>query len=176
MKKILLLACFFSLFTCEKDDICEEGAAVTPQLIITFYDETNPTQKKNVDNLFVFGVDDNNEAVLFQSSTITTTDSIAFPLRTDTNITRIIFFNEAFVNDNGTDESNDDFIDTTNQDIMDFSYTRNDVYVSRACGFKATYLDLLPNLEADADNWILNTETVNQNVENETEAHVKIYH
>lgn len=169
MKKILLLACLFSLFTCEKDDICEEGAAITPRLILTFYDETDPTEKKNVNDLFVFGFDDDNQIVLFQSSTITTTDSIAFPLRTDVNITRIGFFIDAEEDDNNNIISN-------NQDIIDFNYTRNDVYVSRACGFKATYLDLAPTLEGDSDNWILNIETVNQNVENELEAHVKIYH
>lgn len=169
--KSIISLCLISLllFTCEKDDICAEGSAITPQLIVTFYDETNPTQRKNVEDLFVFGLDDNNQTVLFQSSTITTTDSIAFPLRTDVNITRIVFFIDAEEDDNNNIISN-------NQDIIDFNYTRNDVYVSRACGFIANYLDLNATLDPDSDNWILNTEIVKENVENEIEAHVKIYH
>lgn len=170
--KSIISLCLISLilFTCEKDDICAEGSAITPQLIVTFYNETNPTEKKNVTDLYVFGFDDDNQAVLFQSSTITTTDSIAFPLRTDVNITKIGFFVDAEL------DTDNNIITSDNQDVIDFNYTRNDVYVSRACGFKATYLDLVPNLEGDTDNWILNIETVNQNVENELEAHVKIYH
>lgn len=169
--KSIISLCLISLllFTCEKDDICAEGSAITPQLIVTFYDETNPTQRKNVEDLFVFGLDDNNQTVLFQSSTITTTDSIAFPLRTDVNITRISFFIDAEEDDNNNIISN-------NQDIIDFNYTRNDVYVSRACGFIANYLDLNATLDPDSDNWILNTEIVKENVENEIEAHVKIFH
>ena len=54
MKKTIALLLFFSiLWCCEKDDICEEGAAITPQLIITFYDYTNPTEKKDVED-FIF--------------------------------------------------------------------------------------------------------------------------
>lgn len=177
--KSIISLCLISLllFTCEKDDICAEGSAITPQLIVTFFDETNPTQRKNVEDLLVFGLDDNNQTVPFQSSTITTTDSIAFPLRTDVNITKIVFWNETFTNDNGTpDDNEDDFTDTVNQDIIDFSYMRSDVYVSRACGFIANYLDLNATLVPDSDNWILNTEIVKENVENEIEAHVKIFH
>jgi len=177
MKKLLLIVCLITLFTCEKDDICEEGAAVTPQLIITFYDNAEITEKRNVENLFFFGLDDNNEPVIFENSTISTTDSIAFPLRTDINVSKIVFFRNSFTNDNGTpDDTSDDYIDTDNQDIINFNYTRNEIYVSRACGFKMNFLELSSALESDMDNWILGTEIVNPTVENETSAHVKIYH
>lgn len=177
MKKLLLIVCLITLFTCEKDDICEEGAAVTPQLIVTFYDNAEITEKKNVENLYFFGLDDSNNRVIFENSTISTTDSIAFPLRTDINVSKIVFFRNAFTNDNGTpDDNSDDFIDTDNQEVINFNYVREEIYVSRACGYKMNYSGLNPVLETDADNWILGIDIVNPIVENEISAHVKIYH
>jgi hypothetical protein len=176
MKKILLLACLFSLFTCEKDDICAEGSAVTPQLIVSFYDETNPTQKKTVDNLYVVGYNSDNQMVTFASTGEETRDSILVPLRTDANITKIGFHRDYEIDDNDTPNDTSDDIILGNEDLIDFGYTRSDVYVSRACGFIANYLGLSTTLGPDSDNWILNTEIVKENVENEIEAHVKVYH
>lgn len=177
MKKIisLLIICLM-LFTCEKDDICEVGAAITPQLIVTFYDSTNPSEKKDVDGLLVFGVNDNNEPVLLNSSVVSTTDSIAFPLRTETDITKIVFHKNYSVDNNGTPDDTSDDIVLGNQDVIDFNYMRNEIYVSRACGFKMNFNDLNPVLQSDSNNWIINTETSNTTIDNETEAHVKIYH
>jgi hypothetical protein len=178
MKKIVS---FFILLvftiSCEKDDICADGTLTTSQLIVTFYDNNNRTQKKEVTDLFLFAVNDDNDPVLFRNSIIKSVDSIAFPLRTDKNLTRVILYNQAFVNDGGTpDDSNDDFIDTLNQDIIDFSYIQNDIYVSRACGYKAVFTELSDNLETDINNWILDIEIVNPTVENEQAAHIKVFH
>ena len=167
MKKTIALLLFFSIFwCCETDDICEEGVAITPQLIVTFYDSANPTEKKGVENFIVYGVNDNNEAILLTSSSIATTDSIAAPLRTDSDVTRLVFHKNI---------ENSDF-ETGNYDIIQMSYTREDIYISKACGFIQNFLELNTNLETDIDNWILNTEIINTSIENETSAHVKIYH
>lgn len=174
--KPLIYLCLFSLllFTCEKDDICAEGSAITPQLIVTFFDETDPTEKKNVEDLVIVGLNNANEVVF--TSSIITTDSIAFPLRTDSNMTKILFHSNYGIDNNDTPDDTTDDILLGNQDIIDYSYTRTDVYVSRACGFVANYIELTDNLAPDSDNWILNTEILKPNVENEIEAHVKIYH
>jgi hypothetical protein len=164
------------LFTCEKDDICAEGSAVTPQLIVSFYDETNPTQKKTVNNLYVVGYNSDNQMVTFASTGEETRDSILVPLRTDANITKIGFHRDYEIDDNDTPDDPSDDIILGNEDLIDFGYTRSDVYVSRACGFIANYLGLNATLDPDSDNWILNTEIVKENVENEIEAHVKVYH
>jgi hypothetical protein len=167
MKKTIALVLFCSiLWCCEKDDICEEGAAITPQLIITFYDNTNPTEKKDVENFIVYGVNDNNEAVLLTTTSITTTDSIAAPLRTDSDITKLVFHKNI---------ENSDF-ETGNYDIVQMSYSRQDVYISRACGYVQNFTELNTSLETDLDNWISSTEIINTSIENETSAHVKIYH
>lgn len=164
--KITLFLFCITLFTCEKDDICEEGAAITPQLIVTFYDNSNPTEKKDVEDFMIYGVNDNNEAVLLTTTSITTTDSIAAPLRTDSDITRLVFHKNI---------ENSDF-ETGNYDIVQMSYFRQDVYISRACGYIQNFTELNTSLETDSDNWIFNTEIINTSIENETAAHVKIYH
>ena len=49
-------------------------------------------------------------------------------------------------------------------------------YISRACGFKTTYE--LNNLiiENDSNNWILDTDLINNNIIDEKNIHVKIFH
>ena len=69
-----------------------------------------------------------------------------------------------------TDATND------NEDLVDFTYTIKEVFISRACGYIANYENLAVDLTADADNWIKNIVVENTTVENENAAHVKIYH
>ena len=53
MKKYFLILSFVSLLvsSCEKDDFCIDP--ITPNMIIRFYDATNPTETKSVSNLSV---------------------------------------------------------------------------------------------------------------------------
>ncbi|MDP5000374.1 MAG: DUF6452 family protein [Flavobacterium sp.] len=166
MKKIvfitlsLLLA--VSFWNCEKDDICAEGTAVTPRLIIEFYDATNTTVLKSVTNLGVI------EPTFTTGLSFTGVSKIEVPLRTTADLTSLNF------NQNGSDS------DTTNDniDLLTFNYVRNDVYISRACGYKTVfYLDTTNPIEltADGNNWIQNIEVIQPNIETENEVHVKIY-
>ena len=172
MKKISLLALSILtlgtiIISCEKDDICAESTPTTPQLIIRFYDANDPEETKPVADMLVYGVDDLDQVVFFNNVFHATTDSIIVPLRTNSDITRLVFHKDLL-----------DITDfqTGNLDVVATSYNREDVYVSRACGYKNIYNDLESNLESDPDNWIVSIEIVNTTVENETSAHVKIYH
>ncbi|WP_445718992.1 DUF6452 family protein [Flavobacterium sp.] len=166
MKKIvfitlsLLLA--VSFWNCEKDDICAEGTAVTPRVIIEFYDATNTTALKSVTNLGVI------EPTFTTGLSFTGVSKIEVPLRTTADLTSLNFIQ------NGSDS------DTTNDniDLLTFNYVRNDVYISRACGYKTVfYLDATNPIEliADGNNWIQNIEVIQPNIETENEVHVKIY-
>ena len=94
-----------------------------------------------------------------------------FPLKTDANTTTYEFIL------NST-SANPTLIDT---DKVTFNYTRNDVYVSRACGYKTIFTLDNPNgvIKTDAvvadTFWIqdINIQTTNITTENET--HIKIY-
>ncbi len=178
MKKtsILILLILISVFACEKDDICPEATATTPQLIVRFYDITTPEDTKPVTNLLVYGIDDNSEPVFFKDINIGTKDSIAIPLRTDINTTKLVLHSEYSVDDNGTPDDDSDDIVLGNPDAVDISYTRDNKYVSRACGYKATYTNLGAALIADSDNWITNITIENNTIDNENAAHINIYH
>jgi hypothetical protein len=154
------------VLSCEKDDICAESTATTPNLIVRFYDAVTLAETKTVPDLLVYGVNDLDQVVFFDNVFHSTTDSIVMPLRTDSNITRLVFHKDLDLSD----------FQTGNLDVISTNYTKNDVYVSRACGYKSIYEDLNATIESDTNNWIVNIEIINTTVENETAAHVKIFH
>lgn len=167
MKKIfLLLVVVFSFSGCEKDDICDATTATTPRLVIDFYDVnvTTPTLK-TVTNLgivapgFSTGISYNGVSRVY------------VPLKTTDDSTTMYFIQ------NGSDG------DTTNDntDILTFNYTRNNIFVSRACGFKTlfnlnTTNPILQTEPATPDGaWIQNIVILKPNLETENEVHVQIY-
>ena len=170
---ILLIAALS--ISCERDDICPDATPTTPRLIIDLLDALNPDTKKNVFDLVVIGVDNDDflPDYIFQD-----TDDLILPLRTDDNTTEYILIKEASVNDNGTPNDNtDDFVDG-NQDRITLNYSREEVFVSRACGFKTIFKNVTLTIVHDGDNWMLSREplTDNQSVEDETTTHFNISH
>jgi hypothetical protein len=160
---------------CEPDDICPAGTATTPKLIIDFYDALNQENKKNIFDLVVIGI--GNENILSDYS-FTNTDKVLLPLKTDENTTQYTLIKNAEVNDNGTpDNPDDDFIDG-NYDTITINYSREEIYVSRACGYKTIYKNVTLTIEPDADNWMLSREPLNDNqsVEDEFETHYNVTH
>ncbi len=164
------------MLSCEKDDICAETTPTTPQLILRFYDILEQEETKMVTDFIAYGLDDNNDVVIFDDLFITTTDSLVIPLRTEANATRIVLHRDYDVDDNGTPDDTTDDIALGNTDVINITYQREDVYVSRACGYKSIFNNIAISIETDADNWVLNSETLNANITNENSAHVKIYH
>ncbi len=165
MKKILALILLLTVTTnCEKDDICPETTATTPKLIIRFYDITDQTEALRVLGLQVQGVD--NEEI-YQSAF--STDSLPIPLKTDDIITSFKLHKEYAVDGNG--------IITGNEDIINIQYSTEEVYVSRACGYKSIFKNVELTVVDDDDNWIQLIQIENPlTVDNETTAHVKIFH
>ena len=167
MKKILLLLFIAVSFSgCEKDDICTDET--TPRLILEFFDVSNPTVPKNVINLKVKGVNSMLDLDLF-----TGVSKVELPLDITQDTTKY----SLILNSTGS-------LGTPNEDFLEFNYTRQDIFVSRACGFKTVFtLNSFPNgvivTNAAAPDlfWIqpenINIETTNIATENET--HVKIY-
>jgi hypothetical protein len=157
MKKYYLLLSIIALLisSCEKDDFCIEP--VTPNMIIRFYNATNITQTKPVTDLSVYseGFDE-----LYTNANL---DSILIPLDVTSN--QIIY--------NLSSESN--------LDVITINYDIEEVFVSRSCGFKAIFNNV--SISSDISNdWIIGlTETLENTItiptiDNETAAHVKIFH
>ncbi|KAF2340631.1 DUF6452 family protein [Flavobacterium tistrianum] len=177
MKKLisLLLLFTFGLSSCEKDDICDANTPTTPRLVITFYDIANPTKTKNVSNLKVIG-DEMKEGIVFNenlaeddpSRYVTNASTVMIPLKVnDSTVTFKFIYNSL----------NPAAINT---DVLKFNYSTQNVYVSRACGFKTIFQlrNVLPFVQTDPDGdsiWMTDVILENPNIESENETHIKVY-
>jgi len=167
MKKIiefvLLLATGFS--SCEKDDICDENTGTTPRLIIQFYDFTNPTLTKSVTNLAITKSGDTTPYVIYSG-----VSKIQVPLDIASDLSQY-----QFILNYGN--SNPTFINT---DYIEFNYTRNNVYVSRACGYKTVFKLNDTNPYTQTDNtepdglWMRNITVIQSDILTENETHLNI--
>jgi hypothetical protein len=161
MKKTALFALgAIVLFTnCEKDDICDPTTPTTPQLVIDFYDKDTQIIK-TVTSLQVVG--DNGPLQTFDG-----VSKIKLPLKTTADITQYHFI----INSANSSK---------NEDEVEFDYSRKDVYISRACGFK-TFFTLKPDSPKFTDAatpdgpWISDIKVVTPNINDENQRHVKIY-
>lgn len=161
--------------SCERDDLCPESTPTTPSLIIDAFDIDNQEDSKNVFGLLIAGVE--NENVL-PGYAVVATNNIILPLKTTEDTTQYQLIQDYSINDNGTpDDTSDDFAEG-NQDIITINYTREEVYVSRACGYKTIFKDVTVSIDNDTDNWIQLIQPVNnpQSVEDETATHFNLFH
>lgn len=178
MKKIiaLLLIATFSSSSCEKDDICDANTPTTPRLVIEFYNINDASSLKNVTNLKVIG-EGKTEGIIFNPSAtgdsqyLTNGTKISIPLKTDGDTTTY-----TFILNSGN--PNPALIDT---DKVTFNYARNDVFVSRACGFK-TLFEFTPSNAivhtaepATKLKWMQVISVEKSNIANENETHIKVF-
>ena len=146
---VLLNLIIFTFLSCEKDDFCTQNP-VTPNLILRFYDDTNRESVKVVDNLYVWA---EGKDSLFINSSL---DSLFIPLNSAATETVYNFSKNNVVNQ------------------FTIQYTTENEYVSRSCGFKVIFNDV--NFASD-NTWITDFEpNTLTTIENQTEAHVQIYH
>jgi hypothetical protein len=163
MKKILLLLLIAISFSgCEKDDVCVDET--TPRLILEFYNSSNPSDLKNVTSLEVTAEGETDSLKIYNGVSV-----IELPLSTNEDTTQ---YSLVLNSTNST---------TINEDILQFNYTRSNVYVSRACGYK-TIFQLNPAngvIHTDAETpdllWIQSYSVETNNIETENEVHIKIY-
>ncbi len=147
-KNIFAVLIIITIFvSCQKDDFCVDPAA--RHIINRFYDNANPDKYKKVTGLTVFAEG------LGELYSNTTTDSIAIQL------------------DPAQDFTIYNLTTETGNDQITINYLRNEVFVSRSCGYKYNFSEL--NLTDVSNTWIIDTEISKETVDNETE-HIKILH
>ena len=170
-------------FSCEKDDICAEGTLTTPRLVIEFFDAdisiaTGEDVAKNVTNLFVVASSPNidPDTVSPIQTTASSVATISIPLRTLENSTVYEFYA-------GYETDSDGNITAGNLDTLTFNYETSEIFLSRACGYIKNYrLDDAGTgvvVTTDSDNWIdpaAGIAITQFTIQDETIAHVKIYH
>jgi len=146
-------------------------------MILEFYDISNQENIKVVPNLFVQGVD--NESPLSNFTGNSAESKVELPLKTNENSTQFSFIKDYAINDNGTpNDTSDDFV-TGNEDLITINYITENVYVSRACGYKTIYKAVSIEYDPDdMDRWILLAQASNDNqsIEDETTTHFKFFH
>jgi hypothetical protein len=160
--RILLLVFFIGIISaCEKDDFCIENP-VTSKLIIDFYDDTNRETLKKVErfSIIAVGVPDS----LFTN--VSTESRISIPLNSLTNET--VFKLKKNTTTNGAKAAN--LIAT-----FTITYDKREEFVSRSCGFKVLYSNVA--FSSDTNSWITDfTPTTVINLDDQSEAHVQIFH
>jgi hypothetical protein len=178
MKKIvaLLLMVLVTSSSCEKDDICDANTPTTPRLVIEFYDFSNSSVLKNVDNLKVIG-NGMTEGIVFNpnatgdSQYLTNGNKIALPLKIDGDSTTFTFI----LNSGNPNAA------LTDTDEVTFNYSRENVFVSRACGFKTLFQfapsnpivhTAVPNTKL---KWMQYISVEKSNIANENETHIKVF-
>jgi len=168
MKQFLCLF-LIVIFSCEKDDICADTVQTTPRLVIEFYDLTAPDNVLAVAGLFARGLDSGNaEGVPINNEVVFTRSKISLPLKTDgSNETEFILFKNYDVVDG---------VESGNSDTIKITYNTENVYVSRACGYKTNFEILTFSITEDSDQWMRNSDIIIYNITNENEIHVKIFH
>lgn len=178
MKKIIafLLILGFASSSCEPDDICDPTTPTTPRMLIKFYEISNPSVQKNVKNLKVIGEGMPNGVILNPTGIddakyLANGNSILLPLNTDTDVVKY-----KFILNYG--DKNPLVVNTDN---LEFKYTRENIYVSRACGFKTIFnLDqsnpfiLTDSTPAD-EKWIQYIIVAQINITSENETIIKIF-
>ena len=151
MRKIILFIfiVIIVISACEKDDFCTQNP-VTPNLVLRFYDDANRETLKSVETLYVW--------VAGKDSIYTNvnTDSIAIPLNSLATETMYNFSNGTTVN------------------TFTISYTPEEEYISRSCGFRIIFNDAT---FTSNNIWITDfTPSTLTTINSQSSAHVQVFH
>ena len=156
---VLLMLCIAFFYSCEKDDFCTKNP-VTPMLVLRFYDTDARNTLKNAKYLSVWA-DGKDTLSGYQS---VTKDSIALPLNSLASET-IYHFK---INTLEGDIANN-LIET-----FTIQYTPEHEFVSRSCGYRIIFNEVTFNTD---NTWVQDfTPFTLTTIDNQTAAHVKIYH
>lgn len=162
----LITAVFFMLVmhACERDDLCAASIPKSPRLIFRFTDAANPGQFLSPAGLKVL-YPEVNDSLPAGTGTFTQ-DSLGIPIPTGSGeINTLLVLVE---------NANDTLL--RNPDTLNFRYLAQEVFVSKACGFKNDFILQSVSLRADGNNWIQNITIINDTIQNEFEAAVRIAH
>lgn len=166
---LILTATLISILACERDDICVD-TPITPFLTITFQDNDPSLDVSKIVTRLQVTLLENNEPYFVEPVSV---DSIQIPLSTITDKTVFQFTR----NVNDANEAN------IASDTLSFSYSREEEFVNRACGFKTIYSNLEAIINEDRteddirdNNWIQKLEIINTTIDDEPNTHIRLFH
>jgi len=165
MKKYfyLIIGIFFLLTSCQHNDICTENQPSTPKLVIKFYDYEFPDHLKPIEEFNAKAV--HVEEFYYENNKNDTL--VKIPLQTTENTTTYEF---VIHKDQEEEEEK-------SQQIK-FSYSTEEVYINRPCGFRNTFDNFQAELiEENSADWIKEIEILEENIiDDENTTHLYIYH
>lgn len=163
----VLLGTLFLVMACQKDDICPGTTATTPMLIVRFYNFDKPSELKPVVGLNLLAKGRTDSLFVTEKSV----DSIAIPLKSFQNTTEYQLIKYVGKEPTGVEVP-------PNADLLKFSYSPTEEFISKACGFKTEFLDfqVIKVKESGQNNWIKNIVVQQTTINDETSAHLLIYH
>ncbi|EDP70101.1 hypothetical protein FBALC1_11227 [Flavobacteriales bacterium ALC-1] len=185
--KFFILFIAIALINCERDDICAESTLTTPRLLIEFYDAASPDDLKSVTRLTIYGeglvlddtgmviepTEDSDATILYNVNA----NTAELPLKIEPEageemtITRFVLEKDTNLRLDTDDTT------ASNIDIIEITYIAEEIYVSRACGYRSIFNDLAVSLDNDGDTWISNIEVLeSRTIEDENTVHVRIFH
>ncbi|MGB5943178.1 MAG: DUF6452 family protein [Leeuwenhoekiella sp.] len=151
-----------ALFSCERDDICAESTPTTPQLVVSFADIDLNDKRTTVN---VYNPELSSDTLRFVNET-----EILIPLRTDTTVT-VLFLRK------NPGATNTALEDPDNEDALTFSYIGNEVFISRACGYRIVYDSLETGLDGGNDGrWIQDIIIERNQIVDQDTTHIRILH
>jgi hypothetical protein len=144
---------------CEKDDFCIKDP-VTPMLVLRFYDATDRDKLKDTQRLSIWT--EGKDTISDYKSV--TTDSVAIPL----NSTALETIYHLKIN------TLDGNLDSNQATTFTIQYTPEEEFVSRSCGFRVLFNDVTFSHD---NTWIQDfTPSTPTTIDNQSAAHVQIYH
>ncbi|MAW95114.1 MULTISPECIES: DUF6452 family protein [unclassified Leeuwenhoekiella] len=158
---VLILLIALIAYSCERDDICAKSTPTTPTLTIGFRSNDNALESKPL-NITVYNKD-STKAIAFNNAS-----TINIPLRTDTTAT-VLLFEKNPGNPNAAEDPED-------VDELTFTYTPQEVFISRACGYRVIFTNLEIRNNPGASRWIDDININLRTVENEDTTQVYISH
>lgn len=152
-------------FSCEKDDLCD-GQTATPKVRIELYDKSNSTTLKPAYKV---------ECYVIPEIASDSIKSLVFDNKSEIQLPLDINKLETVWNLRFTEIINNDTLTKTDQ--VKFVYNPKAEYVSKACGYKSVYFNVVVNREENpSGNWIVNYTQLVKDVINEEKIHAKIYY
>lgn len=164
MKKVwLLVISCLGLISCEKDDICVGGESITPNVVIELYDKLESEVPKRAVKIAAIA-NGFNDTLFFTNSI-----KIELPLQINTNETgwKLRLYELTPTNDT-----------IHKADELQFNYTPEALYVSKACGYKTIFHDFttirIPN--TTGNSWIQSIYRATNELTTNEHAHIHLYY
>ena len=157
MKQFLFLFVLLFIISCESDDICTDNV-VTPRLIVRIYDKDAPRRTKPVNNLLVI-------------QPISTTDSLALPLRLTSGESSFILVKDAVVDSRGN-------LTRGTQVALKINANASQIFSDKGCGYKIIYDQITATSDSISGNipWINRVQVMFRKIENEKQASIHIFY